>query len=91
MTEAMHCFTDNCDTCVAASIEDALTVMEEYGVTDPDPEMWEQVEDAAEITIHCDADGVPAQPGDPGVAPVTKTAAEWAAAQGRGFLCTTEC
>ncbi len=37
-----------------------------------------------------DAKGDPATPGDEGVAPHTRTAAEWVASRGRGFLCTTE-
>jgi hypothetical protein len=86
----LHCFTDDCDTCVASSIEDAEAVMREYGITEHDPECWERVEDATEITIHCDSLGQPAIPGDPGVEPITKTAAEWVASRGRGFLCTSE-
>lgn len=85
--KTLHCFTDDCDTVIAESVEDALRA--HPATADLDPEMWEPVPDDAPITIHCDEKGEPAMPGDPGVAPVTKTAAEWAK-RGRGFLCTTE-
>jgi hypothetical protein len=89
-TTRLHAYADECDTVIASSLEDALVVLKEYGVTEPDPEYWEQVDDAEEIAIHCDATGAPTEPhsdADAGV--VTKTAAEWCA-RGRGFLCTTE-
>lgn len=88
----LHCYTDDCDTVIAESVEDANRAWEAWsgpsGVHDP--EAWDQVPDEQTITIHCDASGAPSTPGDGGVGPVTKTAAEWAAGRGRGFLCTTE-
>lgn len=87
----LHCFTDDCDTVIATSREDANAALDEWagGSTGHDPEMWDPVPDDEPITIHCDEKGEPSTPGDKGVAPVTKTAAEWTK-RGRGFLCTTE-
>jgi hypothetical protein len=83
-------YTNDADTAIAESIDDAELVLKEYGYTEVDLETFDVVEPGEEITIHCDASGAPACPGDPGVSPITKTAAEWVQARGRGFLCTSE-
>jgi hypothetical protein len=87
----LHLFSNDTDSVIAATFEDALKVMAEtLGLDDLDPEAWEQVEDSSLISIHCDAEGNPAEPGsDADVGVTTKTAAEWCA-RGRGFLWTTE-
>lgn len=86
----LHVFTDDADKVVAASLEDAMAVLREYGLTDPDPEGYEQMDDADTVEIWCDANGVPTEPDSDGSALLSKTCAEWAAARGRGFLCTSE-
>jgi hypothetical protein len=87
----MRVFTNDCEWCVAESVEDVVRLMDEYGYGEQDPEAWGPMDDAETISIHCDADGDPTEPGgddDAGV--VTRTAAEWAQLRGPGFLCTTE-
>lgn len=86
----LNVYTNDCDTVVAANIADAEAVLREYGYSDVDPESLDLVGDTEMLVIHCAPGGEPATPGDDGVAPVSKTAREWAAARGRGFLCTTE-
>lgn len=51
-------------------------------ILDWDPEDWEEVPETQAITIHEDEDRESAK--------VTKTAAEWAAENGPGFLCSSE-
>lgn len=87
----LRVWTDDCDSCIAEDIEGVKRAMVAYGITECCfvPEHWDTLPDDEEITIHCDAGGNPATPGDDGVSPVTKTAREWCA-RGPGFLCTTE-
>jgi hypothetical protein len=87
----LRVFTNDSDWCVAVSIEDAMQAMDEYGMGEQDPEAWAPVDEAGTISIHCDVQGNPTEPGsDDDAGETTKTAAEWAAARGRGFLCTIE-
>jgi hypothetical protein len=97
-TATLHLFTDGTDTVTAADVEDAWAVWcetigekrEDY----PDTE-WSQVPDDQPFLIVMDLDDHPEYKGYPlsgrydNHANVTKPAAEWAA-QGRGFLCSTE-
>jgi kynurenine formamidase len=89
--EQLHAFTDDTDTYVAASIEDAMSIQREHmGMReeDQDPEAWEQIPDERVISIHTDDNGQAAEADSPLIA---KTAAEWVAHLGaRGFLCSTE-
>ncbi len=84
-------FTDDCDTVIAYDLDDAMEVLREYGYTDPDPEAFGPMSDGDMLEIHCDAQGVPCEPGSQeDVGTITRTAAGWAASRPRGFLCTTE-
>jgi hypothetical protein len=80
----LHCFTNEIDTYVAASLEDALAAEREHtGMRpeDQDPETWEQLAEDHELGIWLDEELKNH---------ATKTCAEWAAERGRGFLCTSE-
>ena len=90
---AMHVYHDDCDWFVAADFEDLRKVKSEYLTGKPDepwdphgdmgePDDFEMLPDDKVISV-LDEDGP--KPGKH-----TKTAAEWVAANGRGFLCSTE-
>lgn len=84
----MHVWTNTTDTVVAADIADAQRVWEEkIGATFEQEGMsiydWRQVPDDEVITIR----NVHDRGWDDAE---TRTAAEWAAQEGRGFLCSTE-
>jgi hypothetical protein len=87
---ALHVFTDEVDSYVAENLEEAMAAQRAHAgllVEHQDPAAWEQCPDERELAIHTDENGNAAH----GDAPlVTKTCAEWAAANGRGFLCSTE-
>jgi hypothetical protein len=88
---------DDTDTFVAADAEDAWAALvealggsrEDYDDPPGEHEM-EELPDDKQLTIWCDPDGHPHEPFGKGNAPVTKTAAEWAASEPRGMLCSTE-
>ena len=88
--ETLHCYTDGTDTVVALSPEDALLAWAEHigdiEYRDEGDASFGQLPDDKPLSIICDEDG---NPDDEGEA-ITKTAAEWARDQGRGFLCSTE-
>lgn len=88
----LHVFTDDADTVIATDIIDASIVWsEQMGGEPEDHEVeWDQIPPDQEITIWCDSDGEPGDPGECGTEQLTKTAAQWAIDRGRGFLCTTE-
>lgn len=88
----LHVFTDRTDFYVGASIEDVRAAW--YELTGEDlewfaSEEWEQLPDGHSMTIWCE-DGFPTEPESDGAERVTKTHAEWAASNGRGFLASTE-
>ena len=84
----MKVFTNDTDTVVAADLADVERVVEDhYGYTFEQEGMslddWSEVPPDEPITIcnfhNCGPDDKE-----------TRTAAEWAATEGRGFLCSTE-
>lgn len=81
-------FTNDTDTVVATDLEDVKNIVEaHYGSTFEQEgwtiDEWGEVPDAEVITIHNFHDrGYDDK--------VARTAAEWAATEGRGFLCSTE-
>lgn len=85
----LRVWTDDTDTVVAADLADAQKVWEEHHGSTFEQEMmtlddWSQVPDDKPITIH-NVDGRGTDDDK-----LTLTAAEWAARDGRGFLCSTE-
>lgn len=82
----LQVWTDDTDTYVGASLDDVRAAIDGHlgePSGDFDPGGWIALDDAAPVTIFYDDTGERAE--------VTKTAAEWAASNGRGFLCSTEC
>lgn len=84
----MKVFTNGTDTVVAEDLADVQRVVEaQYGATFEQEgwtlDEWEQVPDDKPITI-CNVDGRGHDDKE------TRTAAEWAAHDGRGLLCSTE-
>lgn len=85
----MKVFTDGTLTVVAADLSDAQRVVEAHHGATFEQEGW-TLDDWAEvphdesITIRTEDDD-----GPQGFS-TTKTASEWAASDGRGFLCSTE-
>lgn len=90
----LHVFTNKTDWVIAADVDDAWRAWEEHSGeerADYDTEWtWDQLAPTHEITIWCDAEGDPCEPEEDGSDLITRAAAEWIAAQGRGFLCSTE-
>ncbi len=83
---ALHVFSDGeTDWYVAESPEDAAALQRELTGLKTEDQDWtfEALPDAASLSIYPD-DG--RKPGSQ----VTKTCAEWAASNSRGFLCSTE-
>ncbi len=84
----LRVFTNRTDTVVAADLADCQVVVEmQYGATFEQEgwtlDEWNEVDSQKSITIrNVNGNGWD----DVG----TKTAAEWAASHGRGFLCSTE-
>lgn len=80
----LHVFTNGFDWIVAESAADAARLAEDHhgGTGDGDPDEWEQLSDKKLLPIY-DTD-------DRAGPRTTKTCAEWARDNGRGFLCTTE-
>lgn len=86
---SLHVFDIGPDTVIAHDPSDALDVWcEHYGEprADHDVNEVEQLDDEAVITIMVDERGEISDTG----APVKRTAAEWAALENRGFLCSEE-
>lgn len=83
------------DVLVAADVDDAWAALVEHNggtredFDDGDMDMEEMPSDQL-LTIWCNAAGEPDEPHVDGNAKVTKTAAEWAASQPRGFLSSSE-
>ncbi len=78
--EMLHVWTDDEEWVVARDAQDARAVMAEIGCDlDPDIE-FELCPDDQVFTIYQDEQGSDA---------VTKTFAEWAAGNGRGYLCAS--
>jgi hypothetical protein len=89
----MRVFTNDTDTVVAIKLEDVPDwLLEQYGgdVEDYETKDWEEVPPDRYITIWCDADGDPTEPEEDGATEIMRTAAEWAALRGAGFLCSTD-
>lgn len=85
---ALRVFTNDTDTVVADDLADVQTVVEQqYGVTFEQEGWtlaeWREVTSTEPITIR-NAHGQGWDDKE------TKTAFEWVASNGRGFLCTTE-
>jgi hypothetical protein len=85
--EALFLFTDDQDTVVASDMLDAAEVWTKHqgstyedAVGDKFDECWRRIGDDEVIKIHNDEGGET----------VTKRAKEWAASNGRGFLCSTD-
>lgn len=89
----VFCYRD-CDFVVAHDLEDAWACLEEQTGEgfrgDGGIENWERLPGDRMLTIWCEADGDVAQVDEDGAEPVERTCAEWAARNGRGFLCSTE-
>jgi hypothetical protein len=81
----LHCFSDDVDTVIAASVEDADAAYDEWagGDTGQERARWTQLPDDKPLTITVDPELNRGRR-------VTKTCAEWVASNGRGFLCSTE-
>lgn len=84
----MNVFTNHTDTVVATALDDVPAVLaNHYGSTMDEEgwslDEWRQVPDDKPITIRNIDDGG-------SNAKETRTAAEWATLNGRGFLCSTE-
>jgi len=73
-------WTDGTETYVAESIEDAMRMQRETLGENPEPQDWEERIPLGPLTIHL----------DDGQREVTRTAEEWIASNGPGFLCSTE-
>ncbi len=90
----LHVFANDCEWVVARDVDDAWAVWTEAIGADPkdlkEEDPFEQLPDDKPVTMHANAAGEVAEVGEPGVAPLTQTAAEWAARHGRGYLGTTE-
>lgn len=92
----LRVFTNDTDTVVAADLADAQRVVEaHYGVTFEQEgwslDEWCEVPGDKLITIRDDDRVIWRPVGDTGSdGRETKTAAEWAMSNGRGFLCSTE-
>jgi hypothetical protein len=91
----MKVFTvGDCDWVCAENVDDAWDVYAEHNGGkradyDDDDCGMEEVPDNAPLKIWCNAGGTPDEPhGDNKL--IERTAAEWAAQEGRGFLCSTE-
>jgi hypothetical protein len=83
---ALHVFHDGEDWYIAASVEDCAAVYEEHVGEPPDADFQEfkQLPDDSKIRIVCDENGTPDDEGEA----IERTCAEWAASQGRSFLCS---
>lgn len=80
-TPTLRAFTDGIDTVVAFDEDDAREVHREFvGERDCDPP-YEEVDQDEQLTIN-DYDGKGGKK--------TQSVREWCAADGRGFLCSTE-
>lgn len=80
----LRVFRNECDWYVASSAEDAAKAYSEFVGEAPDPEdPFEPLDDDHPLTITVDPDARKPEK-------VTKTCAEWAGSNGRGFLCSTE-
>ena len=76
----LHVYKNDCDWYVAESVDDAdLAHTEATGFPPLVP--FRLLEDDSPLTITCE-DDIPAKQ--------TKSCAEWARENGRGFLCSTE-
>jgi hypothetical protein len=90
----LHVFKSECDWYVAESLDEAWTMLvAQMGEPREELEKFDdiaQLPDDKPIRILCeqDAHGV-LRPSDSGE-DVTRTAAEWAAQEGRGMLCSSE-
>lgn len=81
---SLHVFRNECDWYVAASPTDAAQAYRDFVGDDPDPDdPFELLDDDRPLTITSDPDARKPEK-------VTKTCAEWARSNGRGFLCSTE-
>ena len=85
----LHVFSNEVDMVVARNLAEAQRLWSEITCGDVDADEWHMVADDYEFSIWCDENGVPDEPG-----PLTRlfkrTAAEWAAKMGAGFLCSSE-
>ena len=88
---ALHVWTNGTDTVIAEDRNDALRVMQEH-TGDPceeyDRDDWRVHPDDKVLPIRYEEGELDLPPGTKPV--VTRTCAEWIAANKRGFLCTTE-
>lgn len=87
----LHVFQSECDWVVAESLDDAFKVMLEHtgetrkDLEEYDADYFEQLADDHKVSIIDDGDLPSAE-----WTRTTKTCAEWAKSDGRGFLCSTE-
>ena len=92
----LRMFTNDTDTVIAKDVDDAWVVWSEHtgedreDYDDPYGWSWKEMPGTEELSIWCDSAGDPDTPESDGVELMAKTVAEWIAAQGRGFLCSTE-
>jgi hypothetical protein len=90
---ALHCYTNGTDWVVARDVDDAWNVWCDYKCMTRDEAdlnmVWRQVPDDERIAIAVDSDGdIVAY--DDAFDMLERTAAEWAAHEGPGFLCKEE-
>lgn len=93
MARELHVYSNDHETIVAESIDDAVVIWAEYTgyecLTLEDTHL-ELVESDKVIPIWCNAKGEPDEPEAEGVLVLRRTAAEWARQRGRGLLCCVD-
>jgi hypothetical protein len=90
----LRVFSDDVEWYAAADAADLKVVWGERN-GDPDGEYfeadsWDELPPGKELTVWCNADGMPDEPHGDGCERVTKTVGEWAAQLGRGLIASTE-
>ena len=92
-TKPLHVFGDDCEWVIAHDLEDAQRVYEEHvgAPVEDQSDRWSQEPDDASMICCVNADETEvAYDGDDGSHDVTRTWAEWAAWNGRGFFGATK-
>lgn len=88
---ALKFYDNDCDWVIAESPDDASKIMHEtLGADGCDPEDWDEKKPDATVKVWCDAEGNPAEPGEPANKVIARTAAEWIERLGRGYVGSTE-
>lgn len=83
MSRKLSCFTNDYDTVVAYSVEDAKEICKVQCDCVEDEIEWQEIPDDEVLKIDVNGSYNPEDL-------VSKTAKEWAEENGRGYLCCTE-